>query len=117
MNLTYDIENVDSLLIFHLKGKITSDIDFQTLEALLNEKISANHCRVVFDLNELTHINSSGIGFFMRVLTKTRIMGGDLLLLNVKGNVEKVFQISKLNEIYTICENQMECINYFNKQQ
>lgn len=113
MNLSFDISFVDNIVIYKLKGKITSDIDFEELEKVIFENISKNHFRVVFDLDELTHTNSSGIGLFMKTLTKTRIMNGDLVLMNINGNVEKIFNISKLNEIYTICENQMEAINYF----
>lgn len=113
MNLSFDISFVDNIVIYALKGKITTDLDFQELEKVVFENISKNHSKVVFDLGELTHTNSSGIAFFMKTLTKTRIMNGDLVLMNIKGNVEKIFDISKLNEIYTICENQVEAINYF----
>lgn len=113
MNLSFDISFIDNIVIYTLKGKIMTDLDFQELEKVVFENISKNHSKVVFDLSELTHTNSSGIAFFMKTLTKTRIMNGDLVLMNIKGNVEKIFDISKLNEIYTICKNQVEAINYF----
>ena len=113
MNLSFDIAFVDDVVIFSLRGKIISDNDFQELEKALIDTISQNHYNVIFDLKELTHTNSSGIALFMKTLTKTRIMNGDLVLLNINGNVEKVFSISKLDEIYTICTDQMEAINYF----
>ena len=104
---------MDDVVIFSLRGKIISDIDYQELEQSIIETISKNHYNIVFDLSELTHTNSSGIALFMKTLTKTRIMNGDLVLLNITGNVEKVFSISKLDEIYTICTDQVEAINYF----
>ena len=55
-----------------------------------------------------------GISFFMRTLTKSRIMGGELILCNVRGNVDKIFKIAKLNEIYTIYNSQKEAIKHFN---
>ena len=113
MNLSFDISFVENIVVYTLKGKITTENDFQELEKVVFENISKNHVNVVFDLQDLTHTNSSGIGLFMKSLTKTRIMNGDLVLMHINGNVEKIFIISKLNEIYTICENQMEAINYF----
>ena len=44
-------------------------------------------------------------------------MGGELVIIGINGNVEKIFSISKLDEIYIICENQMEANNYFKKAQ
>ena len=102
LNLSFDISFVENIVVYTLKGKITTDLDFQELEKSVFENISKNHCNV---------------GLFMKTLTKTRIMNGDLVLMHINGNVEKIFIISKLNEIYTICENQMEAINYFKSKQ
>lgn len=113
MNLSFDISFVDNCVIYALNGKITTENDFQEFEKTVFENIGKNHVNVIFNLNALTHTNSSGIGLFMKTLTRTRIMNGDLVLTHINGNVEKIFQISKLNEIYTICESQMEAINYF----
>ncbi|MDB4090885.1 STAS domain-containing protein [Crocinitomicaceae bacterium] len=100
-----------------MKGKITTDDDYLEIEKEVFNYLNQNYYRIVFDLSELTHTNSSGIGFFMRTLTKSRIMGGELVIIGINGNVEKIFSISKLDEIYIICENQMEANNYFKKAQ
>ena len=113
LNLQFEIDIQDPVIIYSLKGRITSEIDYETLEREVFNHLNQNYFRVVFDLEELTHTNSMGIGFFMRTLTKSRIMGGELVLCNIQGNVEKIFNISKLDEIYTICENQTEAINHF----
>jgi anti-anti-sigma factor len=102
------------VIIYHLAGKITSEEDYNELEQVVFDHLNQNYFRIVFDLRELTHTNSSGIGFFMRTLTKARILGGELVLINITGNVEKVFDIAKLNQVYTICENEAAGINYFN---
>ncbi len=113
MNLTYEITLADPVVIYSLKGKITSDIDYEELEKKVFSYLNQNYFRIVFDLNELTHTNSSGIAFFMRTLTKARIMGGELVLANVTGNVEKIFAIAKLNEIYTIYPSRQEAVDHF----
>lgn len=114
MSLTHNISIHDPVIIYHLAGKITSEEDYKELEQVVFDHLNQNYFRIVFDLRELTHTNSSGIGFFMRTLTKARILGGELVLINITGNVEKVFDIAKLNQVYTICENEAAGINYFN---
>ena len=113
LNLEFDIDIQDPVIVYTLRGKITSELDYETLEKDVFNHLNQNYFRVVFNLEELTHINSMGIGFFMRTLTKTRIMGGELVLSNVTGNVEKIFNISKLDEIYTIYTDHTEAINHF----
>ncbi len=116
MNLSFNIDIHDPVIVYSLVGKITSDEDYLDFEREIFAYLNKNYYRIVFDLTDLTHTNSSGIAFFMRTLTKARIMGGDLVLANLRGNVEKIFEIAKLTEVYTICENQAEAIQLFNTQ-
>lgn len=117
MNLDYEISIDDPVIIYSLEGKITNDVDYEGLEKEVFNQLNQNYYRIIFDLEKLTHTNSSGIGFFMRTLTKSRIMTGDLILVNLTGNVKKIFEIAKLDEVYTICEDQLAGINYFKTNQ
>lgn len=115
MSLTYDIAIHDPVIVYSLTGKIMTDNDYIDFEREVFDHLNQNYYRIVFNLEKLTHTNSSGIGFFMRTLTKSRIMGGDLVLTNISGNVEKIFEIAKLTEVYTICPTEAEGIEFFNK--
>lgn len=117
LSLQYDINIEDPVVTYSLAGKITSDTDFEELEALVFDKLNKNYKYIIFDLAELTHTNSSGIGFFMRTLTKSRILGGDLILINIEGNVKKIFHIAKLDEVYTVYTNKQEALNHFKQIQ
>jgi anti-anti-sigma factor len=114
VSLTYDITIHDPVIVYSLKGKIMTDDDYIDFERDVFNYLNQNYYRIVFNLTDLTHTNSSGIGFFMRTLTKSRIMGGDMVLSNISGNVEKIFEIAKLTEVYTICENEAAGIEFFN---
>jgi len=117
LSLQFDINIEDPIITYSLAGKITSDGDFDELERIVFDHLNKNYHRIIFDLSELTHTNSSGIGFFMRTLTKARIMGGELILVNIKGNVKKIFEIAKLDEVYTIYTNKEEALNHFKQIQ
>lgn len=112
--MNYDIAIHDPVIVYTLSGKITTDEDYLDLEKEVFDHLNQNYYRIVFNLKDLTHTNSSGIGFFMRTLTKSRIMGGDLVLTNISGNVEKIFEIAKLTEVYTICSDEAAGIQFFN---
>jgi anti-anti-sigma regulatory factor len=49
----------------------------------------------------------------MRTLTKARIMNGDLALIHLNGNVKKIFEIAKLDEVYTIYTEEEKAIKHF----
>jgi anti-sigma B factor antagonist len=113
VNLQFDVHIEDPVIVYVLDGKITTDEDYQTLEAEVFNNLNKNYYRIVFDLGKLTHTNSMGIGFFMRTLTKARIMNGELILAGIDGNVKKIFQIAKLDEVYTIYPTTELAIKHF----
>lgn len=113
MNLQFNVHIDEPVITYALVGKITTDNDFSALEAEVFKNLNQNYYRIVFDLTHLTHTNSMGIGFFMRTLTKARIMNGDLVLAATNGNVAKIFEIAKLNEVYTIYPTVELAIKHF----
>lgn len=117
LNLQHDIHIDENIITYSLNGKITSEIDYENLEKDVFNYLNQNYYRVIFDLEKLTYTNSSGIGFFLRTLTKTRIMGGELVLTQMTGNVQKIFEIAKLNEVYAICSDNGEAKEYFKNLQ
>ena len=102
MNLHFSEEIVGETVVFRLEGKIVSDIDTTTLIEKLQERIDGVEKTIVFNLNKLTHITSTGLNFFVRALTRTRNKEKKLVLNNLQPSVARLFQISKLNEIFTI---------------
>ena len=68
-------------------------------------------------MSKVSYINSSGLNLLVRLLTKVRNKGGELVLISISESVEKLFFITKLNSIFTICANVMEAQNIFNAQE
>ena len=111
MSLDFKISTADAVTVVSFKGKIISDADIQhLLTELEDSKLAANR---VFDFRELTHINSSGINFIIKSLTKTRINSGDLVLCSVGGTVKTLFEMAKIDDIFSIYETVSDAINHF----
>ncbi len=113
MEFSYEINHYPESSIVSLKGKITTDIDIEIISIEVSKLIENNKYRLIFNTENLNYINSSGINFFMRTLTKTRIHNGDLIFYGVVGNVDNLFKIAKINKIYTIYSSQEEALNHF----
>lgn len=113
MGLHYQIEPAGQVLIFHLKGKIISDTDPIEMEKDFSTYLNQNLNKVIIDLEELTHINSSGISALIKMITKSRILGGDVVIIGLNGNVAKIFDIAKLDEVFTIFSDREEAMEHF----
>jgi anti-sigma B factor antagonist len=66
------------------------------------------------DLSELEYCNSTGLNLFVRLLTKSRNAGGDCALVNLQPGVRKLFELSKLNEIFTGYASLEEALERYN---
>jgi len=115
MSFTFEIKEQNDVSIISIAGKILSDENILDAIQKINKHIEDKNSKLIFNCNKLSHINSTGINFFMKTLTKTRIHNGDLIICNVSGNIESLFKITKLNEIYTIYNSEEDAINHFKK--
>lgn len=108
VNLLVDMDY--SILSF--QGKLMSDADLADAQELLNTMTNWN---VVLDLANLSYVNSSGIAFFVKVLTRARLNQGDVVVLNVNDQLTKIFELTKINQVFHMANTLMEVKAYFKK--
>lgn len=108
VNLLVDMDC--SILSF--EGKLMSDADLADANELLNTLTNWN---VVLDLANLSYVNSSGIAFFVKVLTRARLNQGDVVVLNVNDQLTKIFELTKINQVFHMASTLMEVKAYFKK--
>lgn len=108
VNLLVDMDY--SILSF--EGKLMSDADLADAQELLNTMSNWN---VVLDLANLSYVNSSGIAFFVKVLTRARLNQGDVVVLNVNDQLTKIFELTKINQVFHMANTLKEVKAYFKK--
>lgn len=115
MSLEFNISASNDVSVVAFKGKIISESHLEQLNHHFKSGSASLHPNLVFDFSELTHINSSGINFIIRSLTRTRINNGDLVLCSTMGNVKTLFEIAKINEIFSVYPSVSDALNHFKK--
>jgi len=110
MSVVFNTKTSSTLMIFNFEGKILSEADL----TIANEVLSSNkNWKIVFDLSQLTHTNSSGIAFMVKTLTKARINQGDVVLLSPNIGLNRLFEITKMQEVFSIVDSLSAAENYF----
>ncbi len=106
MNVNY--LNEDKLLILEL----TEEIDHFTTEKIRRRadyEISRLFPRkVIFDFNNVTFMDSAGIGMVIGRYKLVNMLGGILELRNVNKSVKKIFEMSGISKICQIKEVSQE---------
>jgi anti-sigma B factor antagonist len=110
MNLSFSTKIEGECSIVKLTGKILSDADVDGLSAHVD---GLSNSKVIFDLTDLKHINSSGISVFVKTMTKCRINQGDLLIANPNKNIFQLFEITKMNDVFSIHDSKESALNQF----
>lgn len=113
MESNFNLKREAEVNLVTLKGKLLAENEVSSITEEILMVIDSSFKNVVFDLSELNYINSSGINMFMKVITKSRVNNGEVIFSGVQGNVEKLFKIAKLNEIYTIYRSKKDALNHF----
>ena len=97
-------------------GKLIIEEDGKNLFEQINSNISEECSNIVLNLKDLEYINSSGFNNLLKILTKSRNMGGDTFLCNISSVIETLLITTKLNTIFKV-ENKIENLkDFMNKQ-
>jgi serine/threonine-protein kinase RsbW len=95
--------------IFKAKGEMDlyNSADFRTM---FNELFQQGHLDYIFDLSELTYIDSTGVGTIISTFTTVRKQRGQLYITGVHGVVKRVIEFTKLNGFLPIVDELNEAL-------
>ena len=82
-----------------VSGQIILGRECQRVEWTLMELIRDGRKKVVFDLSNLTHVDSTGVGILITCCGKMTEAGGELRLAALTPRVREIMRVSKLDRI------------------
>jgi len=91
--------------IIHLDEESIGLTNLNKIKEAIEEEISAGNNYIGLDLQDVTTINSSGLGILISCLKLIKTKNGDLKLLNANDKLYNVFKITKLNNVFSITKS------------
>jgi len=101
MELDISTENVGAGCTIALNG----EVDVYTSPRLrqeLTDVVEAGCVNIVVDLENLSFIDSSGLGALVSVLRRVKERGGTLRLVCTKDSILKIFRITGLDKVFPV---------------
>jgi len=104
--LKFELEEQANEIILHCTGRITAENSeaFQKkIRDLIPEsrgQIGAVTHRIVLDLSNVPHVDSSGLGVLLGAWTAAKSKGCELEMVNLNPRVEKLVEITKLDTVF-----------------
>jgi len=105
-------ENVGDVAIVTIPGKSLDSGNSRDFKAEIAPIVAA-HRKLVFDLAELTFVDSSGLGAILSCLRKANADGGDLKLCGLSKPVRALFELVRMHRIFEILNTREEAIRSF----
>lgn len=93
------IEKKENSLLIVLKGDLDvySEKEFNDFA---RENLLSEDSDMVFDLKDLSYIDSTGLGLFMKLYNEQKNKEKSIKIINAKDNVYKLFKITDLTDLF-----------------
>lgn len=98
--LTLDIERNGATAVVRCHGRLVSGV--HDLLYTQVRQIMPDTRRVVLDLTDLTHVDSTGLGTLVRLYVHSRSVGCSLELINLGPKVRQLLGMTNLLSVFTI---------------
>jgi anti-sigma B factor antagonist len=110
-----DLNRVGEVTVARLRDyKIVEDINIQELGQELFQLVEVENCgKLLLNFSSVEFLSSAALGKLITLDKKVKAHGGVLKLSNIRPEIYKVFEITKLNRLFDIKKNEAEALVAF----
>lgn len=102
--LTYTIEDEGGNQIVRMVGDLNM-FSAPELRTTLVKKHESGGRRYIFDLTDLTFVDSSGIGILVSFVSMTKkTEGAKVILCGLNPQIRNIFEVTRLLSVFTVVE-------------
>jgi len=94
------VEHTPDAALVRCSGRLITGVT-DMLYRRIKELIPKNK-RIVLDLTDLTHMDSTGLGTLVRLYVSARSAGCTLELINLSQGIRKVLALTNLLEVFSV---------------
>jgi len=107
------VEHAGSVIVVELKDrKILDEISIMQIGEQLNALVVETEApKMVIDFTNVAHMSSSALGVLITLHKRVREKRGRLQLCCIQSAIYEIFVITRLNEIFEICQSRQEALD------
>ena len=105
---------VDGVAIIVLEGRIVLGEESNALREKVKSLLAA-HKKIVLNMDNVTYIDSSGLGTLVASHTSARAQGASLKLSNLGSKFQEILQVTKLVTVFEVYPSEAAAIASFGK--
>jgi len=105
---------IGNVLVVSLSGRFDVHLSLE-IEQAVNDLIDKGHINLLFDLEKVVYLSSSGLRIFIAAMRKLESLNGQLKLANLTSSVKKIFKVVELIDLFDIHDTVDEAVAAFKK--
>lgn len=113
MEIQKEVKN--GVVVIYLSGNLLGENANGPVLEYLKQQLDAGNKKVVFNLQSLKFINSTGLGMLMTALARTRNGGGEMILSNLPEIMSKLLKMMKLDAAFIVADSEATAIAQLNQ--
>lgn len=113
MSLEIAQREQEGIVIIDLKGHLTLGAAEADFHSELDKLVRSGKSHVVLNLNDVSEIDTAGLGTLLFAVAKLQKAGGGLALVNLKPSHIKVLLEAKVANIFEVFKTDQDAINSF----
>ena len=115
MALKITTREVDGVTIAALDGRIVLGEESNALREKVKSLLSSGQKKIVLNMNNVTYIDSSGLGALVAAHTSARSQGAFLKLSHLGSKFQEILQVTKLVTVFEVFPTESAAIASFSK--
>ncbi len=112
--LEFKRDQLDDVEVLTLKGNLDA-LTAPELRPTIDELVANRRTKVVFDLRDLTLIDSSGVGAIVSLFKRVRMLGGDVKIACLANQPKEIFRLLRLDRAFDLFDTVEEARGKFKK--
>ena len=108
-----DVRSQSDVKVIKLRGRLNLGESVDRMRATFDDLLKAGEIRFVVDLEEVSMVDSSGIGLLVRCLTAAKQRSGSLKLLNPSKFAVQTLRMTGLLNLFEVFDNQEQAVASF----
>ena len=106
---------VDGVAVAVLDGRIVLGEESNALREKVKALLASGQKRVVLNMDNVTYIDSSGLGTLVASHTSARGQGASMKLSNLGSKFQEILQVTKLVTVFEVYPSETAAIGSFSK--
>ena len=111
--LTIDERTIGDVTVLKLSGALVLDDGEVGLRTSVQELLARGRTKLVLDLEEVAHLDSSGVGVLVAKLQAIRKLGGDMRLAHLAARYQRLLTTMRVLPLFSVFEDETTAVQSY----